>query len=122
MRHDHCVNSNDLGRVLAIVQAEIRRCARQVESLRSSVDAIVEATELTSTDDEHDPEGSTIAYERAQALALLRQARLDLEQLLSVEATLRRGVEPACVECSRPIGLERLEALPSARRCIRCAS
>ena len=48
---------------------------RSQRSLEAIVAAIVEGSELTSTDDEHDPEGATIAYERTQAIALLRQAR-----------------------------------------------
>ena len=47
-------------------EAEQERTARQIASLEAIVAAIVEGSELTSTDDEHDPEGATIAYERAQ--------------------------------------------------------
>ena len=53
----------------------------QIADLERSFAGIVEAAELTSTDDEHDPEGATIAYERAQVSALLRQARDDLVAL-----------------------------------------
>jgi hypothetical protein len=45
---------------------EQERTARQIASLEAVVAAIVEASELMSTDDEHDPEGPTIAYERAR--------------------------------------------------------
>ena len=45
-------------RVLAAVAAEQERTARQVASLEAIVAAIVEGAELTSTDDEHDPEGA----------------------------------------------------------------
>ena len=116
------MSRSEVDRVLTIVDAERERCRRQIESLERSVRAIVEAAVLTSTDDEHDPEGATIAYERAQAIALLRQATIDLAALSSVQAELRSGIEPACTDCGAPIGLERLEALPSARRCIRCAA
>ena len=84
--------------------------------------AIVEGTELVSTDDEHDPEGATIAYERAQATALLRQATADVEALALVATTLRSGDWPVCIVCDDEIGRERMEALPTTRRCIRCAS
>ena len=116
------VREDEVERVLAVVAAERARTARQIESLRRSVASIVEEAELTATDDEHDPEGATIAYERAQALALLRQATLDLEALTATYQDLVAGIEPACTVCGRAIGLARLEALPSARRCIRCAS
>ncbi len=112
----------DVERLLAIVEAERSRSERQLEALQLSVAAIVEGAELTSTDDEHDPEGATIAYERAQATALLRQAAVDVEALTTVAATLRSGNWPVCTVCGAEIGRERMEALPTARRCIRCAS
>jgi hypothetical protein len=73
--------ANDEGRVRAAIAAERRRTIDQIAALERSVAGIIEASELTSTDDEHDPEGATIAYERAQVLALLRQARDDLVAL-----------------------------------------
>jgi RNA polymerase-binding transcription factor len=112
----------DVERVLAVVDAEHERTRRQVESLQRTVASIVEASELTSTDDEHDPEGATIAYERAQATALLRQAIADLDALVAVRASLMSDEDVACADCGRPVGLERLAALPTARRCIRCAA
>jgi len=112
----------DVERLLAIVEAERSRTERQLEALQLSVAAIVEGAELTSTDDEHDPEGATIAYERAQATALLRQAAIDVEALTMVAETLRSGNWPVCTVCGAEIGRERMEALPTARRCIRCAS
>jgi DnaK suppressor protein len=106
----------------AAVAHEIARTDAQIAALERSVAAIVEAAELTSTDDEHDPEGATIAYERAQALALLRQAREDRQRLADVRATLQAGEPIVCATCGAPIVLERLLALPTARMCVRCAS
>ena len=37
------------------------RLSRQIDELQRRFDDIVAAAELTSTDDEHDPEGATIA-------------------------------------------------------------
>ena len=47
----------DIQGVLAIVRVAQERTARQIVSLELIVAAIVEGSELTSTDDEHDPEG-----------------------------------------------------------------
>ena len=107
---------------LAAVRAEQERTTRQIDSLQRAVDSIVEAAQLTSTDDEHDPEGATIAYERAQALALLRQAREDLDVLAAARRRLETGQAVECVKCRRAIAPERLIALPTARRCIDCAA
>ena len=81
----------DLQSVLAAVEAEQERTARQVASLEAIVATIVEGSELTSTDDEHDPEGATIAYERAQAIALLRQARADWDALVITRRLVERA-------------------------------
>ena len=116
------MNLVDVERVLAVVDTDHKRTLRQVESLQRSVACIVEAAQLTSTDDEHDPEGATIAYERAQATALLRQAIADLDALAAVRASLLSDRDVSCADCGRPIGLERLAALPTARRCIGCAA
>ena len=98
------------------------RTAAQVDALGRDLDQIIEATELVSTDDEHDPEGATIAYERAQVTALLAQARDDLAALDRALADVRAAGHMNCERCAEPIALERLVALPTARTCIRCAS
>ena len=55
----------DASRVRGAIELERSRTIDQIASLERSLAGIVEAAELTSTDDEHDPEGATIAYERA---------------------------------------------------------
>jgi DnaK suppressor protein len=116
------VSAADSQSVLTAVRAEQERTARQVESLEQVVASIVEASELTSTDDEHDPEGATIAYERAQAIALLRQAREDLDALAITRVQLESAQVVVCSVCGRTIDLERVATLPTTRRCIRCAA
>lgn len=111
----------DNRRLLAAVVAEQERTARQVASLEAAVAAIVEGAELVSTDDEHDPEGATIAYERAQATALLRQARADLEALAATRGRLGSGRPVTCADCGRAIDPERIAALPTTTRCVDCA-
>ena len=95
--------------------------AQRVQSSRNDVDAILDAASSTTGDDEHDPEGATIGFERAQAMALRGQAE---EQLVAIDAALGRladGTYGVCERCGRPIAAERLEARPAATRCIACA-
>ena len=94
----------------------------QIESLQRSFADIVEAAELTSTDDEHDPEGATIAYERALVSALLHRATDELAALDSARKRIDDGTIETCAVCHGPIGLSRLLALPSVRTCIDCAT
>jgi RNA polymerase-binding transcription factor DksA len=95
--------------------------AAQVEGLAAVHAGIVESSELVATDDEHDPEGHTIAFEREQVAALLRDARIRLDDLRAALARIADGTYGACAECHGPIALERLEAAPEATRCIACA-
>jgi hypothetical protein len=57
-----------------MVNAELGRAEEQTASLALQFDDIVAAAEVSNTDDEHDPEGTTIAFERAQVSALHTQA------------------------------------------------
>jgi RNA polymerase-binding transcription factor DksA len=93
----------------------------QIESLTAEFDEVVAASRASNADDEHDPEGATIAFERQQVVALLEQAR---RRLADVEAALIRqetGDYGICENCRRPIAPERLAARPAARTCIACA-
>jgi DnaK suppressor protein len=103
------------------IAAERRRTIRQIADLERSFAGIVDAAELTSTDDEHDPEGATIAYERAQVWALLEQARADLGSLDLAGDRLRDGSILTCTVCGQPIAVERVLALPGVTTCVRCA-
>jgi DnaK suppressor protein len=94
---------------------------RRIAALRGEHDDFVAASRDTNADDEHDPEGATIAFERSQVQALVRQAS---EHLAEIEAALERvgaGTYGTCEDCGRPIGEGRLEARPVARTCISCA-
>ena len=108
--------------LMEIVAAEQERTARQIASLEAVVAALIDGSELVSTDDEHDPEGATIAYERAQASALLRQARADSDALVITRRQLEQGQRLVCAVCGRDIDLERVAALPTTARCVSCAA
>ena len=92
----------------------------QIDALRRSFDDIVDSTELAN-DDEHDPDGSTIAFERAKVTALLRAAEASLVELKAASDRLAAGTYGTCEACGGPIGDERLHALPTTRSCVRCA-
>ena len=93
----------------------------QIAALSREFDEVVAASRSSNADDEHDPEGATIAFERQQVVALLEQAQ---RRLADVDAALTRreaGDYGRCETCGRPIGAERLAARPAARTCIDCA-
>jgi RNA polymerase-binding transcription factor DksA len=101
--------------------AERAATQARIAALEAQVAGIVETASASSGDDEHDPEGQTIAYDRAQAQALLERARVDLEEVDAAVARLAAGTYGICEVCGRVIPGERLEARPAARRCVRHA-
>ena len=82
---------------------------------------MVAASRASNADDEHDPEGATIAFERQQVAALLEQARRRLADVEAAVRAVEAGIYGVCETCGRPIGAERLAARPTARTCIDCA-
>lgn len=82
---------------------------------------IVDAAANANVDDEHDPEGTTIAFERSQVDALAHRAHDALAEISAALARLDDGSYGVCERCGEPIPIERLRARPTARRCVGCA-
>jgi len=62
----------------ALLDADRRRTEERLAQLRADHLGFVEASRDTNADDEHDPEGTPIAFERSQVGALDRQAEAHL--------------------------------------------
>ncbi len=106
------------------LNSDRERALRQIAELERDFTAIVAsaADGSAGSDDEHDPEGATVAFERQHVAALLAQARAHLD---AIDAALRKvdsGVYEICDICGNPIGAERLAARPAALTCVRCAA
>jgi DnaK suppressor protein len=105
-----------------LLLAERARAGQRVAALEREFAAIAEAAGAGGTDDEHDPEGATLAFERQHTAALSALAR---EQLTAIDAALARleaGRYGICERCGQPVGDDRLAARPAARTCVRCAA
>jgi DnaK suppressor protein len=102
--------------------AEREEALRRLANLTDDYVAIVAASRDTNADDEHDPEGATIAFERSQVGALVRQARLHVTEVDAALSRVEAGTYGVCESCGGPIGEGRLEARSVARTCIRCAA
>jgi RNA polymerase-binding transcription factor DksA len=113
------MTTTDLHSLLASERAST---AAQIEALTRDLRGIIEASTSVATDDEHDPEGATIAFERAQVAALLTRARQRLDDLDRAIERFGEGTYGRCERCGQPIAPERLVARPAARTCIACAS
>ena len=112
----------DAGAVRDRLMAERTHTQERLDALEVEFRTLVDAGTGTNIDDEHDPEGATIAFERAQVAALLEQARSRLGDLDRALGELQRDAYGLCERCGQPIAEGRLEARPDARTCIACAS
>jgi RNA polymerase-binding transcription factor DksA len=117
VRNDGAVE--DVRRRLA---ADREQALVRLDSLSADHASVVAASLDTNADDEHDPEGTTIAFERSQIGALVKQVRHHLAEVDAALARVEAGTYGVCEGCGSPVGDARLEALPAARLCIRCAA
>ena len=85
---------------------------------REQDDAIDDAGSELSSFDQHPGDSGTETFEMEKNVSLLEQVN---DELLEVEAAfqrLERGTYGICQVCGRPIGDERLEAMPATRFCV----
>ncbi|MFI7060705.1 TraR/DksA family transcriptional regulator [Kribbella sp. NPDC050124] len=111
-----------MGEARELLEAERQQALRRLAALTGDFNEVVAASQDANADDEHDPEGATLAFERSQVAALVLQVQ---GQLAEVEAAIERlaaGTYGVCEQCGQPIAPARLEARPTARTCIACAS
>ena len=104
----------------AVARLHEEREALRVRSSQLTEDmaALIAASRDSNADDEHDPEGQTIAYERSQLSAVTNQTH---DHLREVDAALERvsaGTYGTCEACHEPIAAARMEARPTARTCV----
>jgi RNA polymerase-binding transcription factor DksA len=106
----------------SVLEHERQATLSRLAALTGDFDQLVAASEGSNADDEHDPEGATIAFERSQLEALVQQARTYLAEIDAASARVAAGTYGVCERCGRPIPEDRLHARPTARTCVSCAS
>jgi DnaK suppressor protein len=116
------LTDSEVAAVRAAIEVERDRARARLDAFERDLADIVASSELSPPDDEHDPEGATIAFERAQVAALLEQARSYLVELDRAEAALQSGTYGTCASCGRSIRFDRLLARPASTTCVECAA
>ncbi|TQJ36635.1 TraR/DksA family transcriptional regulator [Arthrobacter sp. SLBN-122] len=112
----------DFERFRLLLEEERARRVALLPALRADIAAANSARQDSNVDDEHDPEGATIAFELSQASALLKQSSAGLDQIEAALARLAGGTYGTCAVCGEPIAEGRLEARPWTPFCILHAS
>jgi DnaK suppressor protein len=106
----------------AVLAAALTENSEAQAALELEHARLVEASLDSNADDEHDPEGATIAFEREQLSAALSRTRAARERIEAAMAELAAGRYGICAACGNPIAVERLQARPLAIHCIICAA
>ncbi len=112
----------DAKRFRVLLEEERDRKVALLKALLGDITSVSAARQDANVDDEHDPEGSTIAFELSQASALMEQSRAGLEQIKAALLRIANGSYGLCAVCGKPIAEGRLEARPWTPYCIEHAS
>ena len=106
----------------SVLESERQSAISRVETLQTELGWLAGDAADANGDDEHDPEGSTVAFERARVAALLGDAASAVEDLDRALARLASGTYAVCGACGADISPARLDALPATRTCFDCAA
>jgi len=112
------MSSIDTSRFKDQLLAERGRVTAALDNLRNENPGTVEDETGEETQDQHLADAATAMHDRELDYGLADNER---ELLGGIEAALGRieaGTYGICTRCGRPIGEERLEALPWASLCI----
>ena len=85
---------------------------------REQSDATSDTGGELSSFDQHPGDAGTETFELERNVSLLEQVENELEEIEAAFGRLERGEYGRCQACGRPIGDERLDAMPAARFCV----
>ena len=108
-----------------VVQDETARRAQltqEQERLQSQVAELRSGDADSLTFDDGFADSSQVTAERGEIEALVNRLTESLREIEDALAKIDAGTYGTCESCGGTIGDSRLEAMPSARLCIRCAS
>lgn len=117
------VDDNFLHRQRGELNARRLSYREQVDRLAAAAEELAEAGETPDVADEGGfGEADSMSVERDRLLSLQTLARRRLDEVDAAARRLDAGTYGACRSCRRPIPVARLEAVPEATQCVRCAS
>ncbi|MBE0009442.1 MULTISPECIES: TraR/DksA family transcriptional regulator [unclassified Arthrobacter] len=110
------------GRYRPLLLEELQRARASSAALAADSRSVSAARDNSNVDDEHDPEGTTIASELSQMSVLSRAAATRAAEIQAALERLDHGTYGRCVFCGDPIAVGRLDARPWTAFCIAHAS
>lgn len=113
--------STDLSELRSRLLEERRLALEQIAETAAQLEEIIQSSQFVATDDEHDPDGSTVAFERSKLSSMLSHSRTRLAEVMLAIERLEGGTYGICEECNCSIPVDRLMARPAARHCVVCA-
>ena len=95
----------------------------RLEAVRSEYADLHDTSEQASLGelsnlDQHQADIGTETFDRERDLSLLEQVEAELADIEHALDRLEEGTYGTCEACGKPIGDERLEAVPAARFCL----
>ncbi|PZE64008.1 TraR/DksA C4-type zinc finger protein [Curtobacterium sp. MCBD17_021] len=102
----------------AALDAERARATKLLADVERSMQDVSDARDGANTDDEHDPEGATLAWERGSLGAVRDDARRRIDQVDAALHRLDEGAYGRCAVGGEPIPEARLTAVPWAATCV----
>jgi DnaK suppressor protein len=115
------LTSRQLASLRTHLLSDRERTGMLIDTVIGEMGAFVSARRDTATDDEHDPEGPTLAFERSQSSAILGQSQQHLKEIDAALSRIDEGRYGLCTKCGNSIALGRLQVRPQAALCISCA-
>ena len=102
------------------LEAERVRLERIRASLAADPETSADADAIgeLSHYDQHPGDLGTETFEHEKNLSLLEQVDAELDEVAQALHRVERGTYGVCQACGKPIGAERLEAMPAARFCV----
>ena len=94
---------------------------RSLTRIADGLTVVREGRSDGAADDEHDPEGPTMAAEWSRLTGGESDLRVEVAAIDAAIARIDAGEYGICIRCGRAIGAERLRARPEAELCIDCA-
>jgi DnaK suppressor protein len=104
------------------LSAEFAAASAAIETSKTAMSSFLASRRDVEVDDEHDPEGSTLALQFTETSALLNNSRQHLDQAVVALGKIADGSYGQCEMCGQQIAIARLEARPAAAHCVPCAS